>query len=301
MKQRILISLILVSLVFVVKAQWTGSATIDGVCWRNGSIQIGVEQVNSYLMINTGSRSWWTGVGINSGDNRFVIYDATASLHRLTIGTDGNVGIGTGADFPVYKLDVNGTGRFGASALIGTGIAAGYYQDATNGAYRSLNVGVNTGYYFQNYNGVTTTMFIGLQGSYAGNVGIGTIFPVYKLDVCGTIRAKEVKVDLEGGCDFVFKTDYKLMDLSSLEQFVKMNHHLPEIASEKEMVESGVNMKEMQMKLLQKMEEMTLYVIDLKKENEKLTLYLIEQNKGLKEQAKKIETLEKAVSNLISK
>jgi len=60
------------------------------------------------------------------------------------------------------------------------------------------------------------------------------------------------------------------MDLNELEQFVKTNQHLPEIASEKEMIENGVNMKEMQMKLLQKMEEMTLYVIELKKENEKL-------------------------------
>jgi len=120
-----------------------------------------------------------------------------------------------------------------------------------------------------------------------GYVGIGIIDPAYKLDVCGTIRAKEIKVDLQGGCDFVFKNDYKLMDLKTLEQFVIDNQHLPEIASEKEMVENGVNIKELQMKLLQKMEEMTLYVIDLKKENER--------------QAKKIETLEKTVNNLIAK
>jgi hypothetical protein len=113
-----------------------------------------------------------------------------------------------------------------------------------------------------------------------GDVGIGTKNPAYKLDVCGTIRAKEIKVDLLGTCvpDFVFKKDYKLMNLNELEKFVTTKQHLPEIASEKEMMENGLNMKEFQMKLLQKIEE--------------LTLYTIEQNKELKRLNKKVVKLE---------
>lgn len=110
------------------------------------------------------------------------------------------------------------------------------------------------------------------------NVGIGTSTPGYKLDVCGTIRAKEIKVDILGGCDFVFEKDYKLLGLDDLEYYVNTNKHLPEIASEKEMIENGLNMKDFQLKLLQKIEE--------------LTLYTIEQNKEIKNLKKKVISLE---------
>jgi len=102
-----------------------------------------------------------------------------------------------------------------------------------------------------------------------GNVGIGTTSPDYKLDVNGTIRAKEIKVET-GWSDFVFSNDYKLMPLDKLEKHIKANKSLPGIPTEKEVVENGVNLGEMQAKFLEKIEELTLYVIELKKENEEL-------------------------------
>ncbi|MGQ7857212.1 hypothetical protein ACUN24_23480 [Pedobacter sp. WC2501] len=111
-----------------------------------------------------------------------------------------------------------------------------------------------------------------------GNVGIGIANPTVKLDVDGTIRAKEVKVCINQGCDFVFSKDYKLMQLDDLEKFVTTKQHLPEIASEKDMISNGLEMKEFQLKLLQKTEEMTLYIINL--------------NKRVKAQDQKIKSLE---------
>ena len=77
--------------------------------------------------------------------------------------------------------------------------------------------------------------------------------------------------------DHVFDDNYKLMSLSELEQFIKTNKHLPEIPSEKEVKENGINLGEMQGKLLLKIEE--------------LTLYIIEQEKQLKELQKQIDEL----------
>lgn len=93
------------------------------------------------------------------------------------------------------------------------------------------------------------------------NFGIGTNHPLYKLDVRGTVRADEILVNNVSGADFVFDDSYQLRPLSELKEFVEENQHLPEIPSAAEMQENGVNMNDFQMQLLQKVEELTLYII----------------------------------------
>lgn len=111
-----------------------------------------------------------------------------------------------------------------------------------------------------------------------GNVGIGTTNPDMKLTVNGNIHAKEIKIDLNiPAPDYVFKKDYKLKTIEKVEKFIKENHHLPEMPSAREFEENGIMQAEMDMNLLKKIEELTLYTIqqekeieNLKKENEKM-------------------------------
>lgn len=87
---------------------------------------------------------------------------------------------------------------------------------------------------------------------------------------------------LNAGADFVFSPDYPLRPLSEIESFVKENRHLPEIPSEKQMVENGLNVNEMQIKLLQKIEELTLYVIEQNKQNKNQQKQIDELKEQLK-------------------
>jgi hypothetical protein len=114
----------------------------------------------------------------------------------------------------------------------------------------------------------TSAMFI----NYAGQVGIGTTSPgSFKLAVEGKIGAREVKVTLASWADYVFNKEYKLMSLASLEEFIKKNNHLPNIPSAQEVKENGgIDLGDMNRRLLEKIEELTLHVIELNKEVQQL-------------------------------
>jgi hypothetical protein len=101
-----------------------------------------------------------------------------------------------------------------------------------------------------------------------GNVGIGTTNPTQKLTVNGTVYSTEVKVDVSAGTgpDYVFEPTYQLPSLTEIESYIKANKHLPEVPSAKEMETNGINLSEMNMLLLKKVEELTLHLITLEKE-----------------------------------
>ncbi|MDD4553846.1 MAG: hypothetical protein PHP04_06575 [Bacteroidales bacterium] len=107
-----------------------------------------------------------------------------------------------------------------------------------------------------------------------GSVGIGlgsmAIPAGAKLAVGGKVVCKEVEVTLTGLPDYVFNENYKLRSLYEVESFVKENKHLPDVPCEAEVVANGMNVGQMNATLLLKIEELTLYMINLQKENDAL-------------------------------
>ncbi len=156
--------------------------------------------------------------------------------------------------------------------VIGTSnIIIGSAATLPNGASNSMNIGnvlYGTGLMpgYESYPVYTPTT--------NGRIGIGIVNPQHTLDVNGTIRAKEVKVCLDQGCDFVFEPGYNLMPLDELDRFVTTNRHLPEVAPAAVMESEGIELSQMNAMLLQKVEELTLYVIELNKK-----IQILEENK----------------------
>ncbi|WP_316834532.1 hypothetical protein [Pedobacter nutrimenti] len=110
------------------------------------------------------------------------------------------------------------------------------------------------------------------QQYFAGKVGIKTTSPGdYDLAVNGKIRTKEVRVETANWADYVFKKDYELPTLEQTEKHIKEKGHLPGIPSEAEVKAEGIEVGDMNAKLLKKIEELTLYLIELKKQNNQLS------------------------------
>ena len=241
----------------------------------SGNVGIGITTPQSALHVAGTKSITWSDIYTSN-------YAAGTGL--VTIGDKGGNGslfINTPSHSSVYPA--------------GLGIDGSYDADSRTSLINIKALGVwysswSSNLAFYTTNGTTITEAMRIDAS--GNIGIGTTQPGYKLDVCGTIRAREVKVDLLGSCtpDFVFAPTYKLRPLSEVEKYVKANSHLPEIPSAAEVEKNGLSLGEMQNKLLQKVEELTLYVIEQQKNDQ----YLLKQIEELK---KENEILKKAMLN----
>lgn len=210
--------------------------TISHAQWKDGGTKLTTTQN--------------VGIGTDSPIGTLHLHSATSSVLTMTYGGTGTAAIRSNNN--VWVMGISGNSSI---EEVSVGSQSGEGQRtlvlAAGGAAR-LKILAN------------------------GNIGIGTNSPTQRLDINGNIKANsmyvngtvytnEVKVEATKWPDFVFDKDYKLRTLQEVENHINEHKHLPDIPSEKEVKENGLSLGEMQAKLLQKIEELTLYTIELNK------------------------------------
>lgn len=277
--------------------------------------QSGANQNSNSLRLNFVGYAQTAGFGIQAinasgyGTKDLVFYAHDLNKHADYTSYDevvrfmynGNVGIGTST--PGSKLDIINTGGGISFTNTTTTEAIGFNREAATGAlFNSGRVAYqltidNTSFRIEGYNGAASNPLTILKG---GNIGIGTSTPNAKLDVNGSIYAKDkiyigvsdantatnmgtnllavngsalfnkVTVKVPLWPDYVFSPTYKLTPLDSLEQFIQLNKHLPEVPTADDVKKNGIDLGDNQALLLKKIEELTLIVIEQNKRIEKL-------------------------------
>ncbi|WP_152538401.1 hypothetical protein [Aquimarina megaterium] len=224
--------------------------TIDHV----GKVGIGTNVPKSQLQIAGGSKNW------------------SESIPGLSVGS-------------IHLDPENSSNHFGSAITFGASDSSNG-ETAQAGIYVRSDGSYGTKMYFSTTNAYVSGSKTAMTIDHVGKVGIGTITTgSHKLAVDGSIGAREIKVEATSWSDFVFETDYNLPTLSEVENHIKEKGHLKDIPNAKDVAKNGIYLGAMDAKLLQKIEE--------------LTLYTIQQEKEIKRQASEIEEL-KSLSNRLS-
>jgi len=255
-------------------------------------------------------------IGSNSADNgqgagSFSIYDYTMAKDRFTIKDDGKIGIGSWSPsdqvhiFPAaggHGITITqNQANYGSVLTLHNGNSGGRsFSMRSSGSGDPAGIGN-----FMVYDNAASLVRFFIKGS-NGNVGIGTTNPTagltvnnnvligdpatvtlpsgYKLYVQTGILTEKVKVALTSTtdwADYVFEKDYKLNSLAEVKTYLEANKHLPGVPSAQELVEQGgIDLAKMDAKLMEKIEELTLYIIQLNEKNEQLSKRVEELEKG---------------------
>jgi hypothetical protein len=191
----------------------------------------------------------------------------TGYQNVLTISQGGRVGIKNTS--PAYELDITGQQRIKGTPITSPGFAGditgggSLFISNNNNDRKIMKVSATTIQASESFQFTSGSFAIPLYiNPYGGGVCIGTTnLAGYQLAVNGNIRSKEVVVE-SGWADYVFDEKYKLPLLSDVEKFITRNRHLPNIPSALEIEKNGLHLGDVQKKMMEKIEELTLYIIE---------------------------------------
>ncbi len=250
-----------------------------------GWLTTGDGNYNGYSMIynSLGGDMFFSSAHSSGGTNRQLSQEEIETNTKLTIHQSGNIGIGTLS--PDVALDIRRYYNASIQCFTENPYTASIWVRNNLNGYGLVTDNQGTGHI--SLFGTTPTPIMSFESgkvtvvgdlgvsanlSVSGKVGIGAVTPgnypnnTSKLYVEGGITTEEVHVNLKTDwSDFVFTTDYKLRSLSDLEQYIVTNKHLPEVPTSAEVEKDGIELGKMNALLLQKVEELTLYILQLEK------------------------------------
>ncbi len=241
----------------------------------SGNVGIGTLNPTSKLTLKTPINSiGWTHIG---GSDSVIVIEGiggvsaalgtlTNHAFRLMAGGQGLLQIYPGGEVVVGGNNIPSYGKFTVATLNNSfGISQtgeGGNVLATRIGGTSAGIGTFSNTNMRIFANGVSAIFI---ASGTSNVGIGKEFPDYKLEVNGTIRCKEVIVETINWPDYVFTNTYKLTPLKDLETYIQLHHHLPNITCSTELEKSGLQLGVTQKQMMEKIEELTLYLIEANK------------------------------------
>ncbi|MCF6297575.1 MAG: tail fiber protein [Flavobacteriaceae bacterium] len=257
------------------------------------AINTPVKIVSSYTGTGTSIATYGLAVEAKNDGTATVDYAiAVQPIVENKINATINVGVGSWAQ-------ISNSGTMNYAGGLASLITNNGTMDKVNGlALQYSGTGTVTDSYAiyidESFNKGTTDNYAIYSASdadsyFEGNLGIGTTSPDEKLTVKGKIHAQEIKVSLNGAIvpDYVFEKNYDLKSLDEIDQYIKQYKHLPEIPSAKEMEKEGLHLKIMNLSLLKKIEELTLYAIQQEKSLQEQKVV----NEALALRLEKIETI----------
>lgn len=236
------------------------------------------------------------GIGINNPQGTLHVHSSQVVIPPIPPSPDGNGDDTTGiGDVPrfidefntLYRMTNNNTGTSSTDGFVidqfNYNVTLQQYEEG-NLTLRNHNAqlilspngkvgigAVNSGYHF-NVSGsanITSSLHVGYNMTVGNSMVVSNTLNVgngFYCDVNGNLMVKSLWVTLSGWSDYVFDDDYRLMPLGEVERYINSHRHLPDVPSAAEVEENGVDVGEMNKILLQKVEELTLYVIDLQKQ-----------------------------------